>query len=691
MRPRIWWVATLVVVLLAMRGVSQTPTGTLQGVVQDASGGAIPEVRITITNQSTGETRQLQSDSTGRYVQPFLLPAFYTVTAEKTGFRSVRQENIKIDVAQNRSVDFTLEIGAVTQEVSVVAAAPPLDVNTSAIGQVIENKRIIDLPLNGRGVFNLANLTPGVNPTGGGATPAMGGARNAISELQIDGVTNIAPENNIGINQRVYEPQVDSVEEFTVQVNALAAEYGRFGGGVINVVTKSGTNKLHGTGYDFLRNSVLDANNFFANRAGRGKGAFQRNQWGGTVGGPIMLPKLYDGRNKSFFFVGMEATNTRSQSVFTGTMPPDAWRRGDFSNLRTASGAPITIYDPLTGRPDPANPARFIRDPFPGNVIRPDRQDPIALKVMQYFPQPNVTPTNPFTFANNFTNAGKSPSDSYRVDSRVDHNIRDNWRMFARVSTSWYNNASFNGFGNLGTSSGSGRGNGRALNVSMDHTLTINPTLILNFRYGGGRTRSTSIPFSNGIDLVGLGFPAALQDAANREGREFPRMDFSGAVSSLGQAGWTRLNMAPMVHSLTGSGTKIMAKHTTKFGAEFRKLLINFAQSGYPSSMYSFSSGWTQQEITAVSGTAGFPFASFLLGLPSGGQMTHDPAVASVSEYYALYLQDDWKVTPRLTLNLGLRYDLDIPRTERYNRYSMFDLSAPSPIAGRVPASACPS
>jgi hypothetical protein len=684
---------SLFMVAIASLGLvfAQTPTATLQGTVQDSSGAFVPEARVTITNVHTNESVQLSTDSAGRYLRPFLPPGTYVVSVEKEGFRTVRQENVRLNVGQNRTVDLTLELGVVTEQIQITAAPPPLDVNTSSIGQVIENKRIMDLPLNGRAVFALANLTPGVNPTGGGATPHMGGARNAISELQIDGMTDIAPENNIGINQRVYEPQVDAVEEFNVQINSLSAEYGRFAGGVINVVTKSGTNSFHGTAYDYLRNSKLDANNFFANRAGRGKGSFKRNQWGGTAGGPIYIPGIYNGRDKSFFFAGFEATNSRSQSVYTGTMPLEPWRIGDFSDLRTSGGQPITIYDPATVRQDPANPGKYIRDPFPGNRIPAQRQDKVALNAMKFFPQPNSTPTNVYTGANNFTNAGSAPSDSYRVDTRVDQNWTDRWRMFARVSTSWYENTSFNGFGNIATSSGSGYGHGRATHLSLDNTFTFDPTLIGNLRYGFGRTRSTSVPFSDGIDHTTLGFPAYLAQAAALEGKEFPRLDFSGAVASLGQSGWTRLFMAPMVHSLTGSMTKILTGHTLKFGGEFRKLLINFQQAGYPSSQYSFSNGWTQQEITTSSSTAGFPLASFLLGLPASGQMTHDGTAASSSSYIGGYVQDDWKVTRKLTLNIGLRYDVDIPRTERFDRYSFFDMYAPSPIAGKVPAAACPS
>jgi hypothetical protein len=292
---------------------AQTPTATLQGTVSDATSAVVPDAKVTITNVNTNESIQVSTGSDGRYIRPFLPPGRYVIAVEKTGFHTVRQENVTLNIGQNRSVDLVLEVGGIAQAVEITGISVPLDVNTSSIGQVIDMKRIIDLPLNGRSAFSLANLTPGVNPTGGGATPAMGGARNAISELQIDGMTDIAPENNIGVNNRVYEPQVDAVEEFNVQVNALSAEYGRFAGGVINVATKSGTNDLHGTAYDFLRNSQLDSNDFFANRAGRGKGSFKRNQWGGTVGGPIVIPGTYNGKEKTFFFIGFEGTNSAAR------------------------------------------------------------------------------------------------------------------------------------------------------------------------------------------------------------------------------------------------------------------------------------------------------------------------------------------------------------------------------------------
>jgi len=672
--------------------LGQTPTGTIQGTVQDATSAAVPEARVVITNVDTGEVKEVRTDASGRYVQPFLLAGTYSVAVEKQGFRPVKQERIKLDVAQNRSVDFALEVGALTQEIRVEAAPPPLDVNTSSIGQVIENKIIMDLPLNGRSAFALANLTPGVNPTGGGSTPNIGGGRNATSDLQIDGVTDLAAENNPGITNRIYEPQVDAVQEFTIQVNALAAEYGRFGGGVINVATKSGTNKLHGTAYDFLRNSKLDANNFFANRAGRPRGSFKRNQWGGTLGGPLFVPGVYDGRDKSFFFVGLEGTNSRSRSVYTGTVPIDEWRTGDFSNLRNASGAPITLYDPLTVREDPKTPGKYIRDPIAGNRIPADRINPIARNAIKYFPAANVTPVNPYTNVNNYTNAGTAPSNGYRTDTRIDHNWTPTWRMFVRVSVGWGNSRAFNAYGqgNPGAPSGS-NGNSGQRSVSLDHTITLSPTLIANLRYGFGRNRSAGMPISNGFDLTSLGWPKYFNEVAARNGNEFPNLTFSGAASNLGQGGWVRAASAGMVHTLNGSVTKILSRHTIKAGAETRQFLLNYQQMGYPSGSYSFSNGWTQQEITTYSATAGFPLASFLLGLPGGGQWSHDPVSATASSYYTGYLQDDIKVTHKLTLNFGLRYDLDTPRTERFDQLGWFEMYETSPIQGKVPAAACPA
>jgi len=688
--PRIG--SLLIVIALALGGLfAQTPTGTIQGVVTDPSGAVVPDAKVVVTHVDTNTASTLATDATGRYILPLARPGLYTIMVEKTGFRALRQENIRLDVSENRSVDLTLEVGAMSQEVRVDAAPPVVDVNTSSVGQVIENKRIMDLPLNGRSVFNLANLTPAVNPTGGGATPGMGGGRNAMSDVQIDGMTDIAPENNVGINNRIYDPQVDAVQEFSVVVNGLQAEYGRYAGGVINVVTKGGTNQLHGTAYDYVRNPWFNANGFMNNRNLRLRSGSKQNQYGYTLGGPVYIPHVYDGRNKTFFFSDLQASPSRNTAYTSATVPLPEWSAGNFSNLKTGSGTPIIIYDPATVHVDPNNPARWIRDPFPGNIISPDRIDPVARNMAKYYPSPNFAPLNVYTQQNNFQNSGPAVSDGYSNDTRWDQNWSDKWRMFFRASVSWGRSSSTNGFGTLGTSSGDGPSTSKSIQFSMDHAYTLSPTLIANVRYGFSRFANTHIPFSNGIDLTQLGFSKSYAAIAALRGLEFPNVTMGSNLSlnGLGQAGWTRLFQYPMNHSLTASMTKVWSAHTIKWGGEYRKLMINFAQYGYPSGSFNFDRNWTQQEINTTSSTAGAGYASFLLGLGSGGYMTHEPSASSASSYFAGYVQDDWKISRKLTLNIGLRYDVDIPRTERYNQYSYFDINAASPLQGQIPASAC--
>lgn len=668
---------------------AQTPTGQITGLVTDSTGAVAPDARIIVRNIETGVEQTTTAGSQGYYTVPLLQPGRYQVTVQKQGFRSVTRSGLTLNVNQALRIDFALDVGAVSESVSIIAEAPLIQTADSAVGSVIDNKRVLDLPLNGRNPFALAGLAPGVNPTGGGSTPHISGSQTSTSEVQIDGITNVTAGVIGGLNRLVYTPQVDAVEEFSVQVNSLPAEYGRFAGGVINAVTKSGTNSLHGTAYDFLRNSKLDANNFFANRARLSRGSFKRNQWGGTVGGPVVLPRLYNGRDKTFFFFGFEGTNVRNQGVFTATVPIAEWRAGDFSNLRNAAGTPITIYDPLTGRPDPANPDRFIRDPFPGNRIPQDRFDPVAVNALKFFPAPNTTPVNANTQANNFIASGSIPSDSYRTDIRLDHYWSSRLRTSARVSVGWNESSPLDGYGNAATpGDGSGINLGQQRNFTLDNIITFTPTLIGNIRYGFGRNVSDRIPIGAGFDVTQLGFPQYLAEAAARNLLIFPKMDFTGALSPLGQ-NFTRAFEAGMGHFFTGGFTKIMGGHSLKFGGEYRKFFVNYYQFGSPASNYTFNSAWTQQEIATPSVNAGHPLASFLLGLAAGGSMSHSNSPAVASSYFSGFLQDDWKVSPKLTLNVGLRYEFERPRTERFNRLSYFDLNAPSPIATQVPTAAC--
>lgn len=672
--------------LLAAYAIGQTPTGTLQGAVTDPSGGIVTGAKVHIVNTKTGETKDLVTDSAGRFVQPFLLPSTYNVTVEASGFQKTAQNNIYLEVGQNRALKIELAVGQASTSVNVEATTPALDTTGATLGTVIENKRVNDLPLNGRNAFSLAALAPGVNSTGSGSTPYINGGRNATSEVQIDGITDILPENNVGNSSLAITPQVDAVQEFSVSTNALDAQYGRFGGGLINVVTKSGTNEFHGDVFDYLRNNVLDANDFFANRNGRPKSGFKRNQWGGVFGGPIV-------KNRTFFFVDFQGDNQRNQSIYTGTVPINAWRNGDFSNLRDSSGRPITIYDPLVTQADPADPTgNILRAPFAGNRVPMNRISPIAAKLLTFYPQPNTSPSNPFTNANNFINNGVDKNDGYQYDARVDHNITDNWRIFGRYSHSWGSDTPPLLYGNAASpSSAGGPSNSNAWAGDIDNTITLSPTVILNLRYGFTRTTVSRLPFSHNFDLTSLGFSQAYQQNAALNAVEFPLFQFGGAADQLGQNNYTDLYEAPATHDLIANVTKVFSTHTLKAGFEYRKILLNFTQFGAPSGQFSFDRNWTQGDLIHPNTDSGFPIATFLLGLPTGGYLSNDPQTATSNNYWAGYIQDDWKISQKFTLNWGLRYELEQPRTERYNRLSYFDFSAGSPLQGLVNPNACPA
>jgi hypothetical protein len=693
MRERIS-ISILLLALVAAGAYAQTPTGTLQGTVYDQSQAVVPGATIHINNVGTNEAKDLTTDASGHYVQPFLPPGTYTVSAEAKGFKTTRQENVKLDVAQNLSVDVTLQVGTTATEVVEVTAAPPsLDVNTSTVGTAITNKSVVDLPLNGRNPFSLATLTPAViSSNGGESTPHMGGSRNAVSEIQLDGASIIAPENNVGINVRTYTPPIDDVQEFSVQTNALAAEYGRFGGGVINLVTKSGTNQFHGTGFGFFRNSVLNANDFFANANGVARSSTYDDQWGGSVGGPVR-------KNKLFFFFDYQGEKAAQPASFTMSTPIDAWRTGDYS------GAPFTVYDPKSGHAcatDPVTcPDGWVRDQFPGNKIPLASQDPVAVKSMAYFPKPNTGGAG--ATSNNFFNPGTTAVTNLNLDARADYTINDKWKMFGRFSHGKNVNTPPNNFGDpaliaaeWSTWDGGGLQTTQQWNGTLDNTITISPTLIADFRYGFARQSVYRTPYSDGFDITKLDMPAQLAAAAQT--KEFPRFEIYGNGgfnnTQLGNEGWSRFYEVPMVHDATANVTKILQRHNIKTGVEFRKLYMNFAQYAYPTGRWQFNNDWTQQFPQTAGNNQGSGIASFLLGLPNNGGQEIDPVPATASSYWAAYVQDDFKITSKLTLNVGLRWDADIPRTERYNQLTYFDTSLASPVAGKItpsPQGPCPA
>jgi hypothetical protein len=683
---------TILLLTAASFVFAQTPTGTIQGTVVDPQGAAVPKATITIMRNSTGLSKKITSDSSGRFELPFLNPGTYTVTVEAKGFRNEKRDNVEVQISETLPLSFTLAVGEVTESVEVTANSGTVDTDTSSLDTVIQGRSIGDLPLNGRNPFQLAELVPSVSTIGDASTPHIGGSRNANNELQIDGMTNILPENNVGNNETAYQPIVDSVQEFSVQTSVLPADYGRFSGGSISLVTKSGGQQFHGSIFEFARNQIFDAPYYQFVGVGT-KPNLYRYQTGGTIGGPIPL----DRSKHSFFFFAFEDNRFSNAASETDVVPQSAWATGDFSDLIPAgtdcNATPVQgcIYDPntvaLVG-------GQYVRQAFPGNKITTEPLSPVATNVLKFYPAPNsgtFDPSNPT--ATNLQVNGTATDNYYHWDTRLDHDFGAKWHSFLRLSH-WHEHTSpLSDYGNAGSQGYNGPAYITEWNSSFNNTITISPTLIAELRFGIARQAYSRKTEGEPFDLASLGFNTAYVSTAAIDALVFPNFNLAQGYSGIGPNGYNHYYENPTVEDLTGSIVKIKGAHSIKVGAEFRKIFENFAQFGDPSGSFNVDQSWTQQIATGgVSGDTGNPFASMMLGLFSSGDMDHRPSTAQASGYFALFAQDDYKVTRKLTLNLGLRWDLEIPRTERHNDLSYWDPSLPSPLQGLVSASStCPA
>ena len=693
----------LAVLVLATYGFAQNATGTIDGRVLDASGAAVPGATVTIENTATNVKLTTPTNNEGRFYQRYLLPGTYNVTVEKGGFSKYIQSGLALDIEQTITLAIPMKVGDVATSVEVSANTAQLSTETSTVATTISSKAVLDLPLQGRNPYSLATLVPGVNAGNGGSTPWISGGRNDYNDVTIDGTSVIVPENNVSHLQIGYQPIEDSVSEVSVVTNNLAPEYGRTGGGTINVSTRGGTNQIHSTLFWFNRNNIFNADSYNNIKAGLPASVVRYNQFGGTVGGPIVIPHVYNGKSKTFFFVDYQGTRQPTGVTDTTSVPTDAMKQGIFTGLTnggSGGGSPVNIYNPFSVSADPSCPASqplCIRAPFPNNVIPASLINPTAVKMLSFFPEPNSpsTITNTPLQTNNWHTVGESQSPANQLDARIDQNFSEKFRMFARGSNTSSHSTDFNGFGNPGTSQGTGPSLGYSRNITLNAIYTLSPTTILNVNYGFARDYSVRYPFSQGTCPGSIGLPSSLNSVVDN--CEFPQVSISGnnAGYTLGQASYTTLYDFPYSHVFRGDITKILGKHTLKMGATWEKLFVNFTQLGSPDGQFSFGSGFTQQNASAgTSTTQGNGLATMLLGLPSnnGSDLQFSYSAASSSTYSGAYFQDDWKFSSKLTLNLGVRYDVDTPRTERYNRLSYWDDSVPSPLQGSVSASAtCPN
>ncbi|MBI4876319.1 MAG: carboxypeptidase regulatory-like domain-containing protein [Acidobacteria bacterium] len=658
---------------------SQTITASLEGVVRDPSGALVPGARVQVVNTATNITTRLETRPDGRFLAPSLPPGSYFVSIEASGFKKVERSGIVLQVNQVARIEIALEVGAVTDTVEITAQAPLLESTSSALGQVVENRSITNLPLNQRNPYALVFLAPGVignvGATFNQANISINGGRPGANEILADGIPSSPPLVNPIQGYTVY-PSVDSVQEFKVQTNNYSAEFGRSSGGIINLVFKSGTNQLHGSFFEFLRNSKLDSNEFFANSKGLALGSFKRNQFGASGGGPVHIPKLYNGRNRTFWLFAYEGLRERSQSNLLATVPTALQRAGDFSQTLNAVGAQIAIYDPVTTT---RSGSGFVRQSFPGNAIPASRIDPVARNVVKYYPLPNLA-GDPNTGANNLTLPGTAPTDSNQIDVKGDENINERNRFFVRVSHRNYDLPPPTRFpAELRVAEGGSYQPQISNNAAFDYTYTPRPTLLVDFRYGFGRTLLKFSPLSDGFDPTQLGLPAYIGGNADR--LYFPGFSPAGYLA-LGANSFFRRN-AFETHNWSLNNSKVLTGHLLKFGFEARLVRVNNTEASSAVGAFNFGRNFTQgPDPNRATTTAGDGMASFLVGVGDGTLTKCFKCVSTQSTYWGWYFSDDWKATGTLTLNLGIRYELEIPRHERYNRVNVFNPDVPSPLAG---------
>jgi hypothetical protein len=660
---------------------AQTFTASLQGTVTDSTGAIVPNARITLVNEATNVNRVKSTDSRGAYLFTLLPPGSYKMTVAMTGFQTSVRSGVVLQVQQQADVDVVLNVGDVTTTVAVEGEAPRLDAVSATLGRVVENRSVQNMPLTSRSVLDLANLAPGVVGSAGGTGSnfVSNGVRNSQSDVLIDGVTAAVHEQGGGATDVKFRPTVELVQEFKLQTNSFSAEYGFTGGAVVNVVTRSGTNQIHGSAFDFLRNSALNANAFFSNRAGRPIVASRRNQFGGAVGGPVYIPKLYNGRNKTFFFFHHEGTKAASQATSTQTLPTLLERSGDFTQTLDSGGRLIQIYNPFSVTRDASNnPVRAL---FPGNVIPPSMFNPVAVAAMKFYPQPNQ-PGLAFTHTSNFFQSGSSVSNVYQTTEKIDHNFNERQRLSGRFSHGVDTSIppAYWGKDNFMSSNGPENNKNRTSNAALDYTHTLSPSLVASVRWGVSRQFGRR-DFAC-ADKCGFS-PSSLNITGPWDAFNVPPQFTPEGYQAVGLNRFGLINRGEDVNHFISSVTKVSGRHTIKFGGEARLYRLNYAQPGVNDVNFAFSRQITSQSPTVANSLQGNGVASFLLGWGTGDDQS-DAAASWAYQSYAGFYQHDIQLKSHVTVNVGLRYELPVPEKERYNRASWFNPVIKSPL--NVPA-----
>jgi hypothetical protein len=643
--------------------LAQQGTGGIYGTVTDPSGAPITAAQVTATDVATNVSTRIASNETGGYIFPRLPVGNYSVTVEHPGFKSLVRRGVVLQVDERAEVNVQLALGNTQETIEVTSDAPLVNTANATEGEVIENRRIEDLPLNGRNTLSLMYLAPNTKAQAG--TSGFADRGTALSDVSINGGPSSINAFLLdgGSNNKAYlqdlnvNPTVDAIEEFKVQSGTMSAEFGFTLGGVVNMVTKSGTNTLHGTVYEFVRNNDFDARNTFAASIT----PYRYNQFGGAIGGPVWIPKVYNGKNKTFFFFNFEHWQYAYANSIITTVPTAAQRAGNFSQLFTATGALIPIYDPSTTMPNP-NGSGYVRTPFPGNIIPPSEVNPISVKYLSYLPLPNQTPSNAYTQANNLIALAPAALHMNQFPIKIDQHFSDKDTMFVRFF--YYQEYNNNGGGEIWSSPlwDYRYDYYTAHNLTINETHTFSPTLVNDIHLSLARNflGTTAASYMSGITAT-LGLPASIPDL------EIPVV----SAGLPGNAATDVTRRGETTWQLVDNLTWVRGNHTLKLGFDTRIQQSNNYQPSSESGSYTFASALTGNP-QVPSGT-GSSTATFMLGQVSSATIATFLGESESGYSISPYVQDDYRIRPNLTLNLGLRWDFQPWATERHNGLSSFE------------------
>jgi hypothetical protein len=684
------WAAAFVLMALIFPASlhAQETRGRITGRVVDTSQAVIPGATVTVTDAARGTTVTATTNDRGLFQVNYLLSGTYKVTVELQGFKKYIREGLVLQLGETQNLAIVLEVGPLQEEVSVIGRTEVLNTSDASLGLVVDQARLASLPLIHGDPYKIMGLAPGLTLTGDPRLDrpfepthiigyAYDGTRGNRSDLLIDGVPSTATAN---ANEVIatYVPPSDLVQEMRVQTATFDAQFGNTEGGVTSMIIKSGTNRFHGSAYYFAEPSSWGANDYFGKLRGQPKIKSNSNRPGATIGGPIF-------KDKTFFMFGYERITDRRprfDAANTSWVPTDALRNGDFS----AYSSKVTIYDPLTRV---ASGSNWVGTPFLNNQIPKERLDPVSLAVLNYYSPPKNPGTNPALSpaGNIFDSTLPEQTKAYdTITARVDQRISNNNRMFGRFS--WYErNSHYNDY--LGTVASGTLFQFISWQAVVDDVHVFNPTTILNVRYGYNRFDRNSDfekPEAYGFDLTKLGFPDSYNTMISESIRRFPRLDFTGGVISVAYGG----DLRPVTsHTVAATLTKSLGEHAVKSGVEIRQYGERSTPLGNnQSGQYAFTNTYTRQSSASGSDYDGLQaYATFLLGLPSTTSITRSPSYDEYSRTYGFFVQDDWRITSKLTLNVGLRYEVESALVEKNNRsVSGFDYEYVQPIQPTVQA-----